>query len=512
MHRSIWRLIGLTTAAFLGLNEVPVLAASPAYNSASQALRSLASNRQLKTFYAARDYRPIWFSDQRPTSAATQLLDLLASADLDGLDPRDYRPERLKEAADVARSGGPEDVARAEVAISRALIEYVRDLHRKTSPDMEYVDKALRPSQPAPAALLNAAAAGGPISEIVQMHPLYMQLRSNYAAWREHWASAPDVVVPAGPPLGMGAKGERVALLRARLGLPSAGNFDAKLAAQVRSFKEAHGLPATAMVDAQTLAVLNEPRGAIDARIRLNLARMRQLPAPAVGRHLVVDAAGQRLLIFDGSRLVDTMKVIVGKPTEPTPMLAALIRYTTVHPYWNVPPDLVASRIAQNVLTDGLGYLQVKGYQVLSDWSPAAKPLDPATIDWKAAAAGKLELPVRQLPGPGNMMGAMKFMFPNRFGVYLHDTPEKGLFGEVDRRRSSGCVRLEDAPRLARWLYGSVPQAPQGVAGEYHVPLDRPVPVYITYLTAAPTQNGVAFRDDVYGRDRLSRARLAAVF
>jgi murein L,D-transpeptidase YcbB/YkuD len=510
MHRSKWRLIGLAVTAFLGLSNVSAQAAKPAYNNASEALRSLApSSHQLKAFYARGGYQPIWFSGQRPTPAATQLLDLMGSAELDGLDARDYRLDRLREAVEAARTGSSEDVARAEVAISRTLLSYVRDLHRKTNSDLAYVDKALRPSPPSITTTLDAAAAGGSIAEIVQMHPLYIQLRAGYAAWRDRWANAPDITVPAGAPLGVGAKGDRVSLLRSRLGLPSGGSFDAKLAAQVRSFKEAHGLPATAVVDAQTIALLNEPRGAIDARIRLNLARSRQLPPPSIGRHLIVDAAGQRLLLYDGARLVDSMKVIVGKPTEPTPMLAALIRYTTINPYWNVPPDLVASRIAQNVLSDGLGYLQVKGYQIMSDWSPTATPLDPTTIDWQAAAAGKLDLPVRQLPGPGNMMGAMKFMFPNKFGVYLHDTPDKGLFSDTDRRKSSGCVRLEDAARLARWLYGSMPQAPRG-SGEYNVPLDRPVPVYITYLTAAPTQGGVAFRDDVYGRDRLSGARLAS--
>ena len=510
MHRLKWRFTALAVAAFLGLSDVSALAAKPDYNDTSEALRSLApSGRQLKAFYAARGYQPIWFSGQRPTSAASQLLDLMGSAELDGLDARDYRPDRLRDALEAARTGGPEDVAKAEGAISRALIAYVRDLHRKTNSDLAYVDKALRPSQPDVTASLNAAAAGNSVADIIQMHPLYVQLRAGYAAWRDRWANAPDIAVPAGAPLGIGAKGDRVSLLRSRLGLPPGGSFDAKLAAQVRSFKEAHGLPATPVVDAPTIALLNEPRGAIDARIRLNLARARQLPAPAIGRHLVVDAAGQRLLVYDGSRLVDSMKVIVGKPTEPTPMLAALIRYTTINPYWNVPPDLVASRIAQNVLSGGLGYLQLKGYQIMSDWSPTATPLDPTTIDWQAAAAGRLDLPVRQLPGPGNMMGAMKFMFPNKFGVYLHDTPDKGLFSDTDRRKSSGCVRLEDAARLARWIYGSVPQAPRG-AGEYNVPLDHPVPVYITYLTAAPTQSGVAFRDDVYGRDKVSGAKLAS--
>jgi len=496
------------TAAF----TAPAFPALGQTASAAQvdALRSAASsNRQLASFYAARGNRPVWFAGTRLTPTGSQLVDLIARADLDGLDPDDYRADRLRQAVDLARSGQAADVARAEVAISRALIDYARDLPRRPSSDLAYVDKALRPKPPKAAVILAAAGAGAPIEQIVQIHPLYIQMRTGYAAWRTRWANLPEIGIPAGPNLAGGATGERVRLLRARLGLPAGTAFDARLAAQVRTFKEAHGLPATPVVDAQTVSMLNLHRGVIDARIRLNLVRARQLPAPDMGRHLVVDAAGQRLLLYDGGRLADSMKVIVGKPSEPTPMMAAYVRYTTINPYWNVPPDLAASRVAQNVVSDGLGYLEAKGYEVLSDWTTRAQILDPAAIDWQAVADGRISLRVRQRPGAGNMMGAMKFMFPNKFGVYLHDTPEKLLFGEGDRRRSSGCVRLEDAPRLARWLYGRLPTAPSG-SQEYNVPLPRPVPVFITYLTVAPTQGGLAFRDDVYGRDRLSGARYAS--
>jgi L,D-transpeptidase YcbB len=236
------------------------------------------------------------------------------------------------------------------------------------------------------------------------------------------------------------------------------------------------------------------------ARIRLNLERARLLPGAAIGRHIVVDAASARLWMYDGDRLYGSMKVVVGKPTEPTPMMAGLIRYAALNPYWNVPPDLVKVRIAPSVLAEGYGHLNDKGYEVLSDWSDNPGRIDPRRIDWKAVADGRFDLPVRQRPGPANMMGAMKFMFPNDFGVYLHDTPNKELFGLADRKQSSGCVRVEDAKRLAKWMFGKVPKAKNGMA-EQHVSLPKPVPVYITYLTVAPQAGRLAFRDDFYGRD-----------
>ena len=186
-------------------------------------------------------------------------------------------------------------------------------------------------------------------------------------------------------------------------------------------------------------------------------------------------------------------------------LMAGFIRHAMVNPYWNVPPDLVAERIAPHVLDQGLSYLEDKGYEVLSGWSDDAVTLDPALLDWQAIAAGRQQVRVRQLPGPANAMGRMKFMFPNPLGVYLHDTPDKSLFGGGDRRHSAGCVRVEDAPRLARWLFGKPVKAASN-APEQQVNLPAPVPVYITYLTAAPDGNRIAFREDIYHRDGTSFA------
>ena len=196
------------------------------------------------------------------------------------------------------------------------------------------------------------------------------------------------------------------------------------------------------------------------------------------------------------------MRVVVGKPKNPTPMMAAKIRFTSLNPYWYVPPDLAAERIAPNVLKEGLPYLEAKGYQVMSSgWTASATMIDPATIDWQAVADGSKEVWIRQLPGPGNAMGKMKFMFPNTQGIYLHDTPQKELLTEASRLFSGGCVRLEDAARLGQWLYGQ-PLNTASSEPEQRVDLPTPVPVYITYLTVMPSGTELATFPDVYGRDR----------
>jgi murein L,D-transpeptidase YcbB/YkuD len=233
--------------------------------------------------------------------------------------------------------------------------------------------------------------------------------------------------------------------------------------------------------------------------LELNLQRVRILP-PGKQRYVLVNVAQQRLYMYDDAKPVDSMVVVVGKPKWPTPMLAAYIRFAALNPYWYVPSDLAGEDVGQFVVKQGLPYLDKMGYQVVSDWTANPTVIDPKTIDWKGVVAGKVDVMIRQKPGPQNFMGRMKFMFPNQFGVYLHDNPRRELFLKAARYFSGGCVRLEDAPRLGRWLFGHDLDW-QSAGVEEPVPLADPVPVYITYLTAMPDGQSVAYYDDVYGRD-----------
>jgi murein L,D-transpeptidase YcbB/YkuD len=238
-----------------------------------------------------------------------------------------------------------------------------------------------------------------------------------------------------------------------------------------------------------------------------NLARIRAIPAMPRGKHIIVDAASAQLFMYEDGQVVDTMRVVVGKPELQTPMIAGFIRTAILNPYWNVPADLVRTNIATNVLDKGVGYLRSGGYQVFADFSDNARPLDPRTVDWQAVHDGTRQVRVRQLPGGSNFMGKVKFEFPNAQGIYLHDTPDKHLLLEDARQFSSGCVRLEDAPRLHRWLMGTpLPARVREI--EQEVQLPEMVPVYITYLTAMPEGGTIAFHRDPYSRDHV---QLAAV-
>jgi murein L,D-transpeptidase YcbB/YkuD len=244
------------------------------------------------------------------------------------------------------------------------------------------------------------------------------------------------------------------------------------------------------------------------ALIAANLERARALPPDLGARYILVNPAAQSLWVLAGGQARGAMRVVVGKTDNQTPSMIGLIRYALLNPYWNIPPDLVRNKIAPKVLAGGPGVLGAQHLQVLSDWSANARVLDPATVDWAAVAAGRTILRVRQLPGPDNMMGQVKFMLSNPLGIYLHDTPLKGLFDGAVRTDSSGCVRLQDAQRLVAWVFGRSVR-PIGEAPDQRVDLAPPMPVYILYLTAQPGPAGVSYLADIYHRDPPLLAALA---
>lgn len=420
-------------AAAFALAATGVPAPARAASDASAPL-AVAGAKSVSDFYKSRDKRPLWLSQQGRQAAL--LIDMLESAELDGLQPDKYRPDALRGAVSAAQSGSTKAVRRADMMLSEAFVDYVRDLRQPADVGTIYVDRELRPSAPSPEAILQAVAKAPSIEGYVAgmrwMNPAYVALRN--------------------------------------------------------------ALSTGEMSEAQR------------RQVQLNMERARELPA-GNGRYIVVNSAAQRLFMYEGGQVVDSMRVVVGKPVYPTPMMAAYVRFANLNPYWYVPPDLAAERIAPNVLKQGVSYLDRLGYQVVSDFIDDPEIFDPSLIDWQAVADGRQKVLIRQQPGAHNSMGRIKFMFPNEQGVYLHDNPDRQLFEEASRLYSGGCVRLESAWRLGRWLFGR-DLTWKGAGTEEKVLLDRPVPVYLTYMTAVVEGSDITFLDDVYGRDaaRLAKA------
>jgi L,D-transpeptidase YcbB len=409
-------------------------------------LQPVRVSAEIAAFYRERGSRPLWVTRSGPRPEALRLAAEIARAADHGLDPRRYGAAELAAAMDAAKSGDPAARARADLLLSRAYPDFVRDLRVPATGKsaVTWVDEELAPEAPGARALLEAAAAapdlGRHLAEATAANPLYSALSRGYARRRA-----------AGPRLS----------------------------------------------------------AAEEKAIRANLDRARLIPA-LPGRYVIVDVASARLWMIDGGRVEGPMRVIVGKPSMQTPTMAGYIRYVTLNPWWNVPPDLARDR-AKRVLKSGPGILRRENMELLSDWSDRPRVISASQVNWKGVASGKTSLRMRQRPGGANVMGAMKFMLPNRLGIYLHDFPDKSLFARADRRISSGCVRLEDAPRLARFLFGGAAPRPAGSAPEQNVDLPEPVPVFITYLTALPDPaRGVVLQRDVYARDgRPSSARRA---
>jgi len=387
--------------------------------------------KDLRPFYAGRQFRPLWLNEYgRPSGAAAMLVHHLRTSQFDGLDPKGLRFDRVARLVDKARRGDQDDIAKAEVGLSTAFAAYVRAMRAVDRGAMIYESPALAPVVPTARAALEGAAKADSlesyVAEMRWMHPLYAPMRD-------------------------------------------------------------------AMEDQQFSEIQRQ-------QVWANLARIRAIPAMPQGRHILVDAASAMLWMYEDGKVVDSMKVVVGKPELQTPIMAGFIRYAILNPYWQVPDDLVKNSIAANVLTQGTGYLRNGGYQVFADWTDDAPLIDAASVNWHAVREGRTLVHVRQLPGGSNFMGKVKFEFPNPQGIYLHDTPDKDLMNHEARQFSSGCVRMEDAAKMHRWLMGK--PLPARVRDPEQVePLPEMVPIYITYLTAMPSGHSIAFHADPYGRD-----------
>ena len=341
-------------------------------------------------------------------------------------------------------------------------------------------------------------------------NPIFISLAQGLQNYAATWGRLPQVKVPTGPTLKRGMTGRRVEILRTRLGLSPSGGYDENLLNIVRQYQLVHGLgPADGIAGRATIASLNLGAEHYARRIAINMERAHRLPNTGTfARYVVVDSGAAEAYLLDRDRVADGMRVVVGSSKTKTPMMAVILRDAKANPYWNVPPELIRSLTAKRIQQQGLSYLKDFHYEVLSDWSGNGRAMDPSKVNWKAIASGqqKPTVLVRQLPGPWNSMGEMKFEMPNDFGIYLHDTPHKELFSQADRWQSNGCIRLEDYKSFTTWVFGRVPQPTTD--REQVFPVPRPVPVYLTYLTVVSKGNGIVFRDDPYGFDALAMPQM----
>jgi murein L,D-transpeptidase YcbB/YkuD len=349
-------------------------------------------------------------------------------------------------------------------------------------------------------------------------NPIYRRLRRVLAEYSDMAARGGWPQVPVGPSLKPGMAGPRVSALRLRLmasgdlTIESTASkvYDAALVQAVERFQARHGLETDGVVGAKTLQALNVPVEQRIEQILINMERWRWMPDDLGDRYILVNLAGFELDVVEYGSTALEMRIVVGKTYLSTPVFSGRMTYLDFNPYWTVPPSIAQKDILPKIQADP-GYLESDGMRVFDGWGEEASELDPATVDWASVDATLLRFKFRQDPGPKNALGRVKFMFPNEFEVYLHDTPSRGLFQRTVRTFSSGCIRVERPLELAEYLLHDDPSWTRTridsviAAGKpMRVVLPAPIPVHLTYSTVWFGEGGtVHFRDDIYGRDAL---------
>ena len=468
----------------------------------------------LRRFYPERNFAPVWITEDGPLPHAEAFMDWLVTGPArQGLRSEHYHLDAV-ESLEIDRIGALVDL---ELALSDAfLIVGSHFLAGRLNPetlDSEWLANR-RHRDLAPLLDEAGSGAGALLESLLPTASEYRALVNRLAELRRIRDNGGWSAIDDGPTLRSGDSGARVGQLVDRLrasgdlAAPAGDVFDATVEAAVVAFQGRHGLAADGIVGRATLAALSRTVQERINQIIVNLERWRWLPETLGDRYVIVNIAGFSLdVIEDGERRLN-MRVVVGRPFRRTPVFSDTIRYLVLNPSWEVPTR-IATQDKLPLIRQDPAYLANQGYELLQGWGADERRVDPMSIDWAAMTARSFNYRLRQSPGPLNALGQVKFMFPNSFSVYLHDTPSRELFGEDARAFSSGCIRLEQPLELAALLLGDDPQWTRGAIDgavadgrERTVSLRRPIPVHLLYWTVWVDDNGVLqFRDDIYGRD-----------
>lgn len=486
---------------------------------------SLRSSESLRRFYQERGFEPAWLDAAgRPVALAGELLDTGIVSDAEGLSPADYHLARATELLERMQAPGlavPEQ-AELDLLLSDAFLTYARHLqHGRVAPQGAFKQFAARAPGVDEAALLAKALREKRVKPsllaLAPRHPGYAAMKQALADYRELATYPPPPKLESDVTLKLGDSGPDVALLRRLLSVNGDLQtedivneaFDADVEAAVRRFQSRHALEVDGVVGARTEAQLNVPIKTRIRQIEMNLERWRWLPASLAPRYVMVNIAGFRLDVFERDQPVLGMRTIVGKDLQATPVIAGHLSQIVLNPYWSVPQSIASKELLQKIRSDSK-YLEREAMRVYAGGREGMKEVDPKAVPWQRFTEKSFPVSLRQDPGPRNPLGRIKFVFPNRHDVYLHDTSNPELFGAGIRGFSHGCIRVEKPLELASYLLQADPawgreniRTAIGTKATQTIPLPRHLPIYILYWTAWADEAGrMHFGEDIYGQDR----------
>jgi murein L,D-transpeptidase YcbB/YkuD len=468
----------------------------------------------LRVFYQSRGNAPVWVDARGVNARGTALIAALGEAGRDGLDAGLYR---AGESVDPGPAPGSSEVlAGIELGLSTALLRYAHDVSigraalRPPDRDLRITQKTID----ATAVLMAAADAPDEatfIAGLAPADPLYQGLRAGLDRYRKLDQSGIWATLPAGETLQPGTNSPSVRTLKHVLAatgdaqMPSFDTavYDDAVAEAVKRFQRRHRLAPTGTVNEATRKAFNIPPAMRVRQILVNMERRRWMPDDLGNPYVFVNLPDYTLTVMENNASVMQMNVVIGKATWPTPVFSDLIEYLEFNPHWHVPPTILKKEVLPR-MRGNPGYASASGLRVFYN----GRPVDPWAVDWSATSGAGYSF--RQDPGQRNALGRIKFMLPNEFAVYLHDTPSKSLFQRPVRAFSHGCVRVAQPLELAEFLLARNDEGWNRSriermirAGKNRaVTLKTPVPVHLTYFTALPDgDGGVQFRNDVYGKD-----------
>lgn len=471
----------------------------------------------IQKYYEETRYRPIWTNAKRANAKASQLVALLSRSYRHGFRPAEYGAALLSQRLNAVST---EDLATLEVALSRALIAYSHDLAAgRVAPNSVNRSIHLDPRAPTADALLdNAKRHPAFLSYVRSLEPDTPRYRRMITAMDQHRLIEDNggwTIVPAGETLKPGMSDPKVLQLRRRL--YESGDlaivslegdaYDETVEQAVKRFQARHGLAVDGAAGPNTLKEMNVSISQRIAQMELNLERRRWLKDNLGDRFVFVNLADQKLRLIELGRQIWETPVIIGKTYHATPVFTESMEYIVLNPNWNIPQSIAVKEMLPQLRRDP-GSLLRKNIAVKTGWGQGASEIDPYRLDWRRVSEDNFDYRLQQGPGDDNALGRLKFMFPNRHNIYIHDTPAKSLFSRTQRALSHGCIRAFEPELLATkildgqgWSIADINAVLR--SGERRVvSLKRPMPVYVTYLTAwVDESNFVQFRRDVYGRD-----------